>query len=218
MTFTTAIQITEINCPEEVQQEQDFICELQIEEVNGLYDIKVQIQGGGQTINKIWNNQWQRADWYVTKLVDASDTYKIKLLIDKDYLGNSNGLIRIREAGTKQYLIEETFQTEVVEMLDESEGDEEDEEDEEEGESNMKIRNIKAKEDPIPREETGELIVLTSIEGEKELSQKVINLNSDKSIERTIYESKNEKIKKYSFYIFLPFLILTLILLIFKKW
>ncbi len=209
-TIISAIEITDINCPEEISTSQDFICELDINEVNGLYDIKIQIQGGDQTINKIWNNEWQRSDWYVTRLIDQSGQYKIKLLIDKEFLGTANGLIRIRETGTKQYISENTFQLEIietiVELVEESE------------ESESEKHNSKTEKSKEPIKKKILPIRLNEKNTTTTISQKVINLNSDERIEETIYESKNEKIKRYSFYIFVPFLVITLILLLFKKW
>ena len=65
--FCLAIEIENINCPKEVNTNEEFYCTLDLIEVNGLYDLKFNVYSEGlPNLNKVWNgNDWQRSDWYI---------------------------------------------------------------------------------------------------------------------------------------------------------
>ncbi len=215
--FCSAIELSSISCPEIVSFEKDFICELDFDNVEGAYDVKIQILGDGQTINKIWANSWQRADWYVTRFVDRSDIYNAKLIISKDFDGIANGLVRVRESGTKEYIVEESFEIEVGEQKE----IEEDLEDEKDEESVKRIGVVSYKNESVVEknvEKTVFEVIKINSNSVIETSKKVIKLNADEDLEEVIYESINEKVKRIAFFLFIPFLILAILLLIFKKW
>ena len=68
--YVNAIVINNITCPTEIYTDEEFFCDIDIEGVNGIFDVKFQIKGVNSTINKVWNNGWQRSDWYVNGIIE----------------------------------------------------------------------------------------------------------------------------------------------------
>jgi hypothetical protein len=213
-----------ISCPEVVVYDEEFICNVGVSDVDGVYDLKVYIRGDGSGINRIWGEgDWQRADWYVKGLVDSDEAYGVRLIIHKEFVGIGAGELKLRKSGKSSIAFEELFEIEVVE----EEGEEAlstvnrlpsiDDSEEDKDKDNVVVEE-KTKDDSRNNVKvTGNTI--NSFE--KEAPKKVIKLNSQESNKevQVVYESKNEKIKNYVTYGFIFFLICIIgILLYEKKW
>ena len=232
-----------IVCPEKVNYNEEFLCDISVSGVSDIYDLKIYIKGGGAGINKIWNgNEWQRADWYAKEMIDSDKDYEVKLIIHKEFVGMGVGELKLRKVGTSSIAFEESFEIDVDGITntnnlssEEPLPNNENKIDETKIEENTEdeLDNVKIKEDTkedIKRDEKIEE------EGENEsyysdrtvylapkvISQKVINLNLQddfKESQITVYRSKIERIVDYLVYAFILFLICVVgVLLYERKW
>lgn len=211
--FCLAIEIENINCPKEVNTNEEFYCTLDLIEVNGLYDLKFNVYSEGlPNLNKVWNgNDWQRSDWYIQKLISKNGEYKILSKIDKNYEGTATISIRLRENKATSFSekileIKINNMEEEIEDYDETEinnlnGIVEEEEENIEGED-IKEENIEKKE---------------IIKENKIISKSIINLNSNNNTEELIYKSKSKQILRVIPYILAIFLIALISFIIIKR-
>ena len=235
ISFSSAVEIKDLSCPEQSYFNQDFLCSLEIEEVSGLYDLKIYITGNDSGINKIWGDRgWTRADWYFKSVINKDGIYEIKILIDKEFSGEAKGVLRLRESGSSYAFYEEDFLMTIGEIKIEDEPDDGEEEINQTIENNSTeinnsnssdegmIINLSNEEDEISTEK--ETIFLGNTISEEPIdedsSKKVIKLSSDISSEKEIeivYESKSERIKRYVLYFFIGFLFIAFVYLLIEK-
>ena len=189
-----AIQI-DFNCPENVNLEEEFLCNLKISESEGNYDVKIEIINDGSNIVKIWNEQeqkWKSAFYYLKELISNEETEEIKLKIESE--GDFQGTVKLRQ-GTKIEF--SNFEISVGENQTEEE-----EEKSEKEEETIPDKITKDKENS-PKEE-----------------KETIFLNGEtiKIPEReTVYESKSQRALNYAPYAFSIFLIAIIGILLQEK-
>jgi hypothetical protein len=223
-----------INCPDVVGFEEEFYCDIFVDEGGGVYDLKIYIRGDAGGINRIWDgNNWQRSDWYVKKAIEGDGDFRRKLIIHNNYNGKATGQFKLRSSSGK-IVFEDVFDIEVGSQSKEinRENDEEEEEEEEEvpdKESEKKDREEQIKEiydylKEIEDEKENHDDNLQNKDAENDspsiiTSTKVINLNSQSktSGSELIYTSKNDRIKEYMVYAFFFFLICIIGILLHEK-
>lgn len=99
----------DFECPKEVYLKEDFECRVFIEGNLLSYDLKLNLKGDGKTINQIWEGQfWQRSDWYAKNIINSEEAF-IRLRINKPFLGESLGNVKIRNPKTNSIVYEEDF-------------------------------------------------------------------------------------------------------------
>jgi hypothetical protein len=190
-----AIQI-DFSCPENVNLEEEFLCDLKISESEGDYDVKIEIIKDDSNIVKIWNEQeqkWKSAFYYLKELISNEETEEIKLKIESE--GDFQGTVKLRQ-GTKIEF--SNFEISVGE----NQTEEEEEEKSEKEEETIPDKITKDKENS-PKEE-----------------KETIFLNGEtiKIPEReTVYESKSQRALNYSPYAFSIFLIAIITILLWDK-
>ena len=234
VSFSSAVEVKSFECPKSSDYNHDFLCSLDIEEVSGLYDVKVYITGNGSGINKIWGDDgWTRADWYLKSVISKSGIYEIKILIDKEFTGTAEGILRLRESGSSYSFYQEEFLMQIGEINEESE-DEINETETTNPTNETEINdtivnetiddaiNLSEQEEKSSKEK--DVIYLgNSVKDsstDEETSQKVINLNSDINSEKeteVVYESKSEKARRYGFYVFVGVLFVAFVYLLIDK-
>ncbi len=190
-----AIQI-DFNCPENVNLEEEFLCDLKISESEGIYDVKIEIIKDDSNIVKIWNEQekkWKSAFYYLKEFISNGETGEIKLKIESE--GDFQGIIKLRQ-GTK--IESSNLEISVGENLSEEE----------------KERKPK-KEEKIISEEIIQNKEFKSIEKKETI---FLNGNTVKISEReVVYESKSQRALNYSPYAFSVFLIAIIFILLWDK-
>lgn len=195
----------EIDCPSEVEKDEEFECDIEIFDFEGTYDLKIEIEKNEKSVAKIWDNEeedWKSSYYYLKEFIESGELKEIELRIEE--VGEYDGILKLRQNSK----IEE-FDFEIdVEEVDEAQESMDSQENGEESEEET-FAQIKG---------GGENIA--TIEEIQNLPN-IISLNSprgdSKKIERVIYESKNKKILDYAPYFFLVFLVFLLIVILWDK-
>ena len=194
--FVQAIQI-DFNCPENVNLEEEFLCNLKISESEGNYDVKIEIMEEGSNIVKIWNQQeqkWKSAFYYLNELISNEETKEIKLKIESE--GDFQGVVKLRQETKIEFL---NFEISV--------GEEETQEERKETESQTAEETIQE-----------EIVQNKEIKLKEEKETIFLNGNTIKIPEReVIYESKSQRALNYSPYAFSIFLIAIIAILLWDK-
>lgn len=188
------------DCPSTVQSDEDFECNLRVSEIEGIYDIKVDLSVDGKTVGKVWNGEtWKSCFYYLKNFIGNDEERKIKLKI-VNYSGNIFGVLKLRQGNKREFL---DFDLSVGDVIPDNIAPKE--ESEEKIETNISKNISKATKVVMPN-----------------VPVKIIKLNNfteGKEDEKweTVYESKNELIKKYYVYGFSLFLIFIIIVLLIKN-
>lgn len=196
----------DISCPKSVELNEEFVCNLEISDSSGPYDLKAVIEKDGSSSAKLWNpfeSKWKSSYYYIKEFIDGDGTKEIRIKIEKEGKYSSN--FKLRKGSTINTF---NFSITVGSYGPINESKEEEESNDEGSNETDWIEERKL--DPI--EEQGEE---TRIVKNKE----TINLNEpsqDSSCE-LIYSSKNIDIVEYAPYVFSLFLIVIIGFLIREK-
>lgn len=208
--YVNAIVINSITCPAEIYTNEEFYCDIDVEGVNGVFDLKFQTKGINSTINKVWNDGWQRSDWYVNGIIESDGVFKIKNIIS-NYNGGGSISIKIRESQSKKIVIDETKLIEIIKrennVIEKHEPEEEYFEEKEnfvEDESENTVINLKKD------------VVQDTKKEQVFSSQTIIKLNSNDIMNEIVYESKSRIVKKVLFCLSILLFVLLLLFQLLK--
>jgi hypothetical protein len=165
-----------------------------------MYDLKLYIYDEDEKImSEIFDEEqdkWKSSQYYLTEILEGpgEERKTIKLRIKKgykDFSGNADIMAKIRKTGTSS-IVEES--SEGIRILEGSNEEEDPEGEKTLGEENYSEESYEENEKGLDKEEN-KIIKLGNL---KAIKQETDKTNEKGSI---IYESKSEKIKKYSIYI-----------------
>lgn len=211
-----------ISCPQEVEFNKEFSCDVSVNNVEEIYDLKIYISTDGGGINRIEENgEFRRADWYLNDFINSNGNYQVKLIIHKEYEGKASGQFKLRDSSERVVVFEEfnilVNKNEETSQDTEQNNESTEEITNEENDSNIKEETSKKEKE----EETNEVLVvnLTKENPSLNIAAKVIKLNEQEDLnkEQLVYKSKNQKIKEIVIYAFIAFLILIIIVLLFER-
>jgi thiol:disulfide interchange protein len=102
--LTTAISINS-ECPEEVNVNEEFTCELEIKDVEGVWDLKIDISSGSGSSARILEEEtWKSAYYYLKEYIEEEKTYEVTLKIEEE--GEYEATTKLRQGNKKE---EQTF-------------------------------------------------------------------------------------------------------------
>jgi len=208
----------DFDCPDEVTQNVEFTCNLEIFDSEGVYDFKLDLQKNEENIAKLYDpdkSSFQSSFYYLKEFIEAGSEEDVRVIIEES--GNLDGLIKLRKEGSTESF---NFSIKVLkgEIIEEDNVnlDNSNDEDEETSSNNKKSSNAEGKDNTIKEEAgnfssivTGEAILLSD---PKESNQEL--MENEKNL---VYESKSSKVVKYLSYVFSLFLIFFVLLLIKKR-
>lgn len=179
----------DFSCPEVVFVNEEFICLLQADNFEGVYDVKVDISVENNNLAEIWDGDWKSGRYYLNGFLDDKNEKEIRLIVVKDFDGEVNGILKLRKEGKV-----ESFDF-VIEI---------------ENEKDFLDKDV-LDEEIVSEKEVVEIIKLSDSKDSVAITE---DIKTNKII---IYESKNEKIKKYSVFGFALLCVGLSVLIIFKK-
>ena len=200
-------------CPSEVSVDEEFECSLTARDFEGAWDVKVELMDGNVRLAEIFDEDleaWKSAYYYLYGVIEEVDKeYIIQLRVIKDFSGDVVGVLKLRKGGSTEFF---EFDINIGEG---SEGSPEVVEETEEEVAEVGI---------AVNEEEGDVVLNSDVIKKEEVKPvSVINLNSVAEVGdgggegegevgggEVVYESKNEKIRKYEIYGFALFLIFVL--------
>jgi len=195
-----------VNCPEKVIAKEIFECSIVVDNFTDNYDVKFDISSGEQTLARIYDPQeqeWKSSYYYLYDFItddDEGEEKIVRLKITENYDGNVDAILKLRQEGKREFF---NFNIEIKPNQDQ-ESKEEPPSNEEEPESQNQEENTHEK-----------------LKQTQPNQPAIINLNpNQETLTQTgqvIYESKNQKIKKYSIYAFAIFLIFIIIVLLIRR-
>ncbi|MFH1451778.1 MAG: hypothetical protein ABIF88_01240 [archaeon] len=215
ISFASSVAVVDFSCPESVNLNEEFVCSLEVLEGDGVYDVKLQIEDGGNSVARLWNSEdetWKSSWYYLIGFIGVEEKKDIRVKIEKSGDYDSNLILRL---GKNREFFEFSISVsddEIVEVSDENEDSVDSEVDEEEVIEEVQEEEVQKSVDEN-RKTTSE---------EKEV--KVISLNSNVVLDNSssdnpevVYESKNKKIVDYAPYVFSIFLLAIIVVLFWEK-
>lgn len=201
--FVSSVQV-EIDCPNSVSVDEEFICHLSASDLSGVYDLKVEVLKDEKTVAKVFvpsEEKWKSAYRYLKEFFDEAEK-EIKVIISQE--GDYDAAIKLRQ-GYKT----ETFPFQITVGESESEEKEESSMKEESKiyepvETKIAQKELSSAQASIPAKQTT-VISLNSVE------ESFLNES------RIVYESKSSRIISYLPYAFSIFLILIILVLLREK-
>ena len=185
------------DCPSEVEINEEFSCSLEINEGEGVYDVKVEIEEDGHSVARIFKleeDKFISTYYYLKEFIDVGEKKEILLKVEEG--GDFDMILKLRGGNSIEF-----FEYEI------NVGGESNIE-----EDNFNDEDVEIEEDNNDPIEEEEVIFV---------KKETISLNSDlpkeSSSELLIYESRNSRNLHYLSYAFSLFLIIILGILLWEK-
>ena len=240
--FISAEESIVLNYPEEINLGEEFEVDIELNGFeNDIYDFKIDFTKDGKRVSRIWDgDSWQSTFNYLNEVIDTSSSSKetFKINISSNIEGEVVIEVKLRNSKDKVssfsgYSIDVKGIDEVIEEEDKNvndkESDEEKQKEEKEDSENNKELDTEKKEiendneknedteNKIMQVEKEEILEETTIIRLGNQINKTVKPEQIKSEGYIIYESKNEKIKKYAVYFFALQCVILAILIGFKR-
>lgn len=225
LSFVSGIEAS-IDCPDQVRYLEEFECSVEITGLQETHDLKIQIKGGGTTINKIWDgNEWARSDWYIDEYINSEGVCNVGIKFHKDFVGTAEGIFRLRPSVEGSSIdLEEIFSIEVVSGGDSSEANSSENEVENEDDSDYSSGEDSKDKDGDKNYDLSYSAVVSEVEENDSESvivlgsaSKVENLDDSDFEEKLVYQSKNSRVADYAMYGFSFFLIVIIGVILFRE-
>jgi hypothetical protein len=187
------------DCPSEVEVNEEFSCSLEVNEGEGIYDVKVEIEKEGQSIAKIFkleDDKFISTYYYLKEFINVEEKKEILLKVGEG--GTFDMILKLRKGDSIEFF---EYELNVG------------------GESNIEENNFNNEDVEIEEDNNDQIEEEKIIFIKKEKETISLNSNSFKESpsELLIYESKNSRNLHYLSYAFSLFLMIILGILLWEK-
>lgn len=190
----------DFSCPKEVLINEEFECQIIIQNTTNTYDIKVEILNEKTNLAEIKDEStWKSAYYYLNEFISSNEEKNIQLKIIKNHTGKINATLKLRKGSFREFY---NFDIIIKEN------------------KNQIIKEKETKKETTQIKNTTQPINNTP----KDSSQDIIQLNQIQTIltptttkEQIVFQSKNEIMKKYSMIAFSFLCLIFAILAILKR-
>jgi hypothetical protein len=113
--FVSAVDI-EFDCPDEIFAEAEFECLLEVYDGDGVYDVKIDLDGERNSVVELWNyGEWKSGYFYLKEFVEDGDEVDVKMRVSEE--GDYEGVLKLRQGDKREFFdIEiEVLESEVIE-------------------------------------------------------------------------------------------------------
>lgn len=118
--FATAVSV-DFDCPDSIEVDEEFECSLEIFDGEGVYDVKIDLDGERNSVLEVFNDGvWKSGYYYLLEFIEEGDVEKVRLKVseDRDY----GGVLKLRQGDKREFF---DIEVEVDEGEDIMEGGEE---------------------------------------------------------------------------------------------
>jgi len=99
--FVSAVDV-DFDCPDEIFVDEEFECSLNVDDADGEYDVKVDLDGERDSVLEIWDGDvWKSGYYYVKGLVDGDGEYDVKVRVSE--ADDWDGTLKMRQDGEVEY-------------------------------------------------------------------------------------------------------------------
>ena len=123
ISFVSAVDI-DFDCPDEIFVDEEFECVLEVFDGDGEYDVKVDLDGGRDSVLEVWNDGvWKSGYFYLIEFIEDGDERDVRLRVSDD--GNYDGVLKLRQGDKREFFdIElDVEESGVVDIVDDVEDD-----------------------------------------------------------------------------------------------
>ena len=85
-----------ISCPEEVYYNEEFECQVLVSDLDSVYDLKIYFSTSSGGVNRIYEDEFRRADWYLKGYIQNEGEYDVPLIIHKEFQGVAEVQFKLR--------------------------------------------------------------------------------------------------------------------------
>ena len=99
ISFVSAVDV-DFDCPDEIFVDEEFECSLEVFDGDGVYDVKVDLDGERNSALEIWNEddeEWLSGYYYLKEYIWDGEEVNVKLKISEDE--NYDGVLKLRQDG-----------------------------------------------------------------------------------------------------------------------
>jgi len=99
--FVSAVDI-EFDCPREIFVDEEFECLLEVFDGDGVYDVKVELDGERNSVLEVWDNgAWKSGYYYLIDFIEDGEERDIRLRVSEE--GDWDGELKLRQGDKREF-------------------------------------------------------------------------------------------------------------------
>ena len=96
--FVSAVEV-ELDCPDEIFVDEEFECEVEVFDGDGVYDLKVDVDGERNSVLRILDSgDWKSSYYYLTEFVRDDEVVGLKILSE----GRYDVILKLRQGSERE--------------------------------------------------------------------------------------------------------------------
>jgi hypothetical protein len=99
--FVSAVDV-DFDCPDEIFVGEEFDCSLEVFDGDGVYDVKVDLDGERDSVLETWNDgAWKSGYYYLRDFVEDGDEVDVRLRVSEE--GRYDGVLKLRQGDKREF-------------------------------------------------------------------------------------------------------------------
>jgi hypothetical protein len=99
--FVSAVEI-DFECPDEIYVDEEFECSLEVYDGNGVYDVKIDLDGERNSVLDTWNDgEWESGYYYLQDFIDDGEERDVKMRVSE--IGEYDGVLKLRQGDKREF-------------------------------------------------------------------------------------------------------------------
>ena len=99
--FVSAVEV-DFNCPDKIYVDEDFGCSVEVSDGDGVYDVKVDLDGERNSVLDFWTgDEWKSGYYYFKDFIEDGDEEILKLKVSE--VGRYDGILKLRQGNKREF-------------------------------------------------------------------------------------------------------------------
>jgi len=99
--FVSAVDV-DFDCPDEIFVGEEFECVLEVFDGNGVYDVKIDLDGERNSVLEVWNDgKWKTGYYYLLEFIKDGDEEEVRLRVSE--VGKYDGVLKLRQGDNREF-------------------------------------------------------------------------------------------------------------------
>jgi len=100
MGFVSAVEV-DFDCPDDIFEDEEFECSLEVSDGDGVYDVKVEVDGERNSALRIFDSgEWKSGYYYLKEFIENGDEEDIRLKISEK--GKYDVVLKLRQGSSRE--------------------------------------------------------------------------------------------------------------------
>lgn len=97
ISFVSALDV-DLDCPDEIYEGEEFECDVEVIEGDGVYDLKVEVDTKRDSVLKVWDSgEWKSGYYYLKNFIKSEEVVRLRI----DEAGKYDVAMKLRQGDSR---------------------------------------------------------------------------------------------------------------------